>query len=199
MTFTRTAPLALLLTALTTTGEESKPKPPLWSLRPVVRPNIPGGTHNPIDALVARKHQQKGLRPAGPADKATLLRRVHLDLTGLPPTPAELDAFLSDSAQDAYTKVVDALLADPQHGVRFARHWLDVLGYADVDEGMLAERGIHHWRDWVIRALNRDLPYDQFVRAHVAGDMPGRADDFFATAFLSRAARSPAEIGRAHV
>ena len=195
MTFTRTAPLALLLTALTTTGEESKPNPPLWSLRPVVRPNIPGGTHNPIDALVARKHQQKGLRPAGPTDKATLLRRVHLDLTGLPPTPAELDAFLSDSAQDAYTKVVDALLADPQHGVRYARHWLDVLGYADVDEGMLAERGIHHWRDWVIRALNRDLPYDQFVRAHVAGDLPGRADDFFATAFLSRAARSPADAG----
>ncbi len=189
----RIAPLALLLAALAISGQETKPKPQLWSLRPVVRPDIQGQDRNPIDALMARKHAQKGLRPAPRAGKATLLRRVHLDLTGLPPTPTEVDAFLADNAPDAYTKVVDRLLADPQHGVRYARHWLDILGYADVDEGMLAERGIHHWRDWVIRALNRDLPYDQFTRAHIAGDLSSRADDFFATGFLSRAAHSPVD------
>lgn len=193
----RTAPLALLLAALTMSGQQKTAKPPLWSLRPVLRPELPAGDANPavhpIDALMARKHQQKGLRTAGRADKATLLRRLHLDLTGLPPTPAALDAFLADSSPNAYTNVVDKLLADPQHGVRYARHWLDVLGYADVDEGMLAERGIHLWRDWVIKSLNRDLPYDQFVRAHIAGDLSPRADDFFATGFLSRAVHSPAD------
>ena len=181
------APLAFLLAALHLHGQETKPKPTLWSLRPVVRPDIEAAGRNPIDVLMARKHTQRGLKPAGPADKATLLRRVYLDLTGLPPSPAEVDAFLADKAPDAYSKVVDRLLADPQHGVRYGRHWLDVLGYADVDQNMLAERGIHLWRDWVIRSLNRDLPYDQFVRAQVAGDLSARADDFFATGFLSRA------------
>jgi len=195
MTIKRTVPLAFLLTALTINGEEAKQKPPLWSLRPVVRPEVPAGSRNPIDALVARKQQQRGLRPAGPADKATLLRRVYLDLTGLPPAPVDVDAFLADVAPDAYGKVVDRLLADPQHGVRYARHWLDVLGYADVDEGMLAEPGIHHWRDWVISALNRDVPYDQFVRAHVAGDLSTKPEDVFATGFLSRAALSAADAG----
>jgi len=187
------APLALLVGALAM----SEPKAPLWSLRPVARPEIQAEGRNPIDVLMARKHAQKGLRAAGRADKNTLLRRVHLDLTGLPPTPAEVEAFLEDRSPDAYTKVVDKLLADPQHGVRYARHWLDVLGYADVDEGMLAERGIHHWRDWVIGALNRDLPFDQFTRAHIAGDLSGRADDFFATGFLSRAAHSATDATEA--
>lgn len=185
----------MLLAALPIAGQQAapKPKPPLWSLRPVVRPEVQTEGRNPIDVLIARKHQQKGLTAAPRAAKATLLRRVHLDLTGLPPTPAEVDAFLADHSPNAYTKVVDRLLADPQHGVRYARHWLDVLGYADVDENMLGERGIHHWRDWVISALNRDLPFDQFTRAHIAGDLSPRADDFFATAFLSRAAHSPAD------
>lgn len=184
MRFRYTAPLALLLAALSLSAQ----KPPLWSLKPVVRPDA-----NSIDALLARKHQQKGLRAAPRADKPTLLRRVHLDLTGLPPTPAELDAFLADNSPDAYTKVVDRLLADPQHGVRYARHWLDVLGYADVDEGMLSESSIYLWRDWLIRALNKDVPYDKFVRAHIAGDLSADPADFFATAFLSRAAHSPAD------
>lgn len=195
MIFSRTAPLAFLLAALTIHGQDPKPKPALWSLRPVVRPQVETNGVNPVDQLIARRHQQKGLRAAGRADRATLLRRLYLDLKGLPPTPAEVDAFLADTSADAYTKVVDRLLADPQHGVRYARHWLDVLGYADVDEGMLAERGIHLWRDWVIQALNRDLPYNQFVRAHVAGDLSPRADDFFATGFLSRAVHSPADPG----
>lgn len=161
-----------------------------WPLQPVLRPEVPAKGGNPIDAFLGRSHRDKGLRPAVSADKATLLRRVTLDLTGLPPTPAELDAFLADSSADAYARAVDRLLNDPQHGVRYGRHWLDVLAYADVDSGMLGERGIHLWRDWVIHAINEDRPYDQFVRALIAGDLSGRPDDFFATGFLTRSARA---------
>ena len=193
MSISRAVPFACLLAALSIYGQDAKPKAALWSLRPVVRPAVEANGANPIDQLIARRHQQKGLRAAGRADKATLLRRVYLDLTGLPPKPAEVDVFLADNSADAYTKVVERLLADTQHGVRYARHWLDVLGYADVDEGMLAESGIYHWRDWLIQSLNRDLPYDQFVRAHIAGDLSPRAGDFFATGFLTRAAHSPAD------
>ena len=176
----------------------------LWSQKPVVRPSGAGGatqSKNPIDAFIARELKKRGLRPAGPADKATLLRRVYLDLIGLPPTPAEQDAFLKDESPDAYEKVVDRLLADPQHGVRYGRHWLDVLRYADVDERMYAQAGIHLWRDWVIHELNRDLPYDQFVRAQLTGyrnertrvsdigirsRIEPRPDDMFALGFLAR-------------
>src|SRR5205085_8861607 len=127
----------------------------LWVLKPVVRPAVPaptlpsprggggqGGGTNPIDAFVAAEYRAKGLTPAGPADRRTLLRRVSLDLTGLPPTPAEQDAFLRDQSPDAYEKVVDRLLAGEQHGVRYARHWLAVLRYADEDEGMIGARGM---------------------------------------------------------
>ncbi len=169
----------------------SAQKPPLWSQKPVQRPAVDDDARNPIDVLLSRAHAHKGLRAAPRASRATLLRRLHLDLTGLPPSPAEVDAFLADHSPNAYEKAVDRLLADPQHGVRYARHWLDVLAYADVDENMLAEKSIYLWRDWMIRALNRDIPYDQFVRAHIAGDLSPRADDFFATAFLSRAVRNP--------
>jgi hypothetical protein len=176
----------------------------LWSQKPVVRPAVPAGvtrSRNPIDAFIAAELKKKGLRPAGPADKVTLLRRVYLDLIGLPPTPAEQDAFLKDESPDAYEKVVDRLLADPQYGVRYGRHWLDVLRYADVDERMYAQAGIHLWRDWVIHELNRDLPYDQFVRAQLTGyrnertrvsdigirsRIEPRADDLFALGFLAR-------------
>ena len=177
----------------------------LWSQKPVVRPAVPAGvtqSTNPIDAFIAAELEAEGaLRPAGPADKATLLRRVYLDLIGLPPTPAEQDAFLKDESPDAYEKVVDRLLADPQHGVRYGRHWLDVLRYADVDERMYAQPGIHLWRDWVIHELNRDMPYDQFVRAQLTGyrnertrvsdigirsRIDPRPDDMFALGFLAR-------------
>src|SRR5207237_4943152 len=124
---------------------------------------------NPIDAFVAAEQRVRGLKPVGPADKRTLLRRVHLDLIGLPPTPAEQEAFLKDDSADAYEKVVDRLLASEQHGVRYGRHWLDVLRYADVDEHMIAAGGIYLWRDWVIHALNDNLPYDQFVRTQLTG------------------------------
>ena len=101
MSITRTAPLACFLAALVIHGQDAKPKAALWSLRPVVRPMVEANGTNPIDQLIARRHQQKGLRAAGRADKTTLLRRVYLDLTGLPPKPAEVDAFLADNATDA--------------------------------------------------------------------------------------------------
>jgi hypothetical protein len=179
----------------------------LWVLKPVVRPDIPAGltqSTNPIDAFITEQYQAQGLKPAGPADRRTLLRRVYLDLIGIPPTRTEQDAFLQDPSPDAYEKVVDQLLASPQHAVRYARHWLDVLRYADVDEQMRAAPGIYLWRDWVINALNDDVPYDQFVRAQLTGfrsavrtemtptgnrvPVEPRPDDLFALGFLSRGA-----------
>jgi hypothetical protein len=178
-----------------------------WYLKPVVRPSVPVGLPepcNPIDAFLAARHQAKGLKPAGPAVRQALLRRVYLDLIGIPPTPAEQDAFLADGSPDAYEKVVDRLLASEQHGVRYARLWLDVLRYADTDEGMVAAPGIHLWREWVINALNSDMPYDQFVCTQITGYRTGarrevsaigfqehidpRPDDVFALGFLARGA-----------
>src|SRR3954469_14328198 len=136
----------------------------LWSLQPVVPPDVPSGvteSTNPIDAFVAKKYKEKGLQPAGPADKLTLLRRVYFDLIGLPPTVAEQKAFILDKSLDSYEKVVERLLANDQYGVRWARHWLDVLRYADLDgldgSAMPAASGIYLWRDWVISALNTDM------------------------------------------
>jgi len=179
----------------------------LWALKAVVRPDVPAGltgSPNPIDAFIAAGYVAKGVRPVAPADRRTLLRRVSLDLTGLPPTLAEQDAFLQDNSPDAYERAVDRLLASEQHGVRYGRHWLDVLRYADVDENMIAAPGIFLWRDWVIRALNDDVPYDHFVRAQLIGHRSGgltrisafggrsrvehRPDDLFALGFLARGA-----------
>ncbi len=183
----------------------------LWSLQPVVKPAVPTGTTastNPIDAFITADYKVKGLVPASKADKLTLLRRVYFDLIGIPPTIAQQDDFLSDPSPDAYEKVVDRLLADEQHGVRWSRHWLDVLRYADLDglDGsvMPAASGIYLWRDWVIRGLNHDLPYDEFVRAQILGNrnapetatsnggrrsrVEGSMEDSFALGFLARSA-----------
>ncbi|MHC5539107.1 DUF1549 and DUF1553 domain-containing protein [Singulisphaera rosea] len=179
----------------------------LWVLKPVVRPDVPANEFppkNPIDAFINQGYETGSLKPVGPADKRTLLRRVSLDLVGLPPTPEEQDAFLRDDSPDAYEKVVDRLLESEQHGVRYGRHWLDVLRYADVDERMTAAPGLYLWRDWVIRTLNDDVPYDQFVRAQLTGyrssnriqtssggnrsRIEPRPDDQFALGFLARGA-----------
>src|ERR1700683_5519000 len=147
-------------------------KPAPGAQQTVVRPPVPSGvstSSNPIDAFIAAQLKQKGLQPAGQADKRTLLRRVYFDLIGLPPTPAEQEAFLKDDSPDAYEKVVDRLLASEQHGVRYGRHWLDVERYADADDGMFVGPGIHHWREWVVRALNNDMPLDQFVCTQLTG------------------------------
>ncbi len=182
----------LLLALAATKGAE----PNSWALKPVVRPKPPAGSAsvNPIDAFLAADHRAKGLTPLGPADRRTLLRRVTLDLTGLPPTIEEQEAFLRDESPDAYEKVVDRLLASEQHGVRYGRHWLDVLRYADVDERMVAAPGIHFWRDWVIRALNDDLPYDQFVRAQLTGYRTTERTQMSATGFRSRKEPRPDDL-----
>jgi len=158
----------------------------LWALKPVVRPETPSGAANPIDGFIGARLKEKGLTPTDPADRLTLLRRVTLDLTGLPPTPEEQEAFLRDESPNAYETVVDRLLASEQHGVRYGRHWLDVLRYADVDERMIAAPGIHLWRDWVIRALDDDLPYDQFVRAQLTGYRTTERTQMSATGVRSR-------------
>lgn len=197
--------LPLLFGCIFYTTLSAEKKNDLWVLKPVVRPAVPTGvtqSQNPIDAFLAGTYQQKGLRPAPAADKRVLLRRVYMDLIGIPPTPAEQDAFLADQSPNAYEKVVDQLLANDQHGVRYARHWLDVLRYADQDERMLAAAGIHYWRDWVIYALNSNMPYDQFVRAMLTGyrtndrtamsstgyrqKLEPRPEDAFALGFLAR-------------
>jgi hypothetical protein len=183
----------------------------LWSLQPVTEPTVPAGvttSTNPIDAFIAADYKAKGLVPAGKADKLTLLRRVYLDLIGLSPTPAEQQAFLADPDPNAYEKTVSRLLDSEQHGVRWSRYWLDVLRYADLDglDGsvMPAAPGVYLWRDWVIAALNHDMPYDQFVRAQILGNryrpetvtdpsgrrarVEGNVADSFALGFLARSA-----------
>lgn len=127
---------------------------------------------SPIDAFVLKGLEDRDLRPAPAADRYTLLRRVTYDLTGLPPTQDEVDAFLADDAPDAYDKVVDRLLASPQHGVKWAQHWLDVVRYAETDgyERDSKKPFVWRYRDWVVDALNADMPYRDFVTKQLAGD-----------------------------
>jgi hypothetical protein len=192
-------------------------RPRLWSLQPLVRPVPPARTANPIDAFIEANYKAKGLQPVGMADPQTLLRRVYLDLIGIPPTPEQQDAYLKDTSPDAYEKLIDRLLASDQHGVRYGRHWLDVLRYADAEENMYAAPGIHYWRDWVINAINADLPYDQFVRAQLTGyrttqrttiegvgrrfPLERRPEDIFALGFLARGAvnRDSKDLGELQI
>ncbi len=151
-----------------------------WAYVPPKRPVPPSGKGldglaNPIDRFVRARLAREGLRPAPRADRATLLRRVSLDLTGLPPTPEEVDAFVTDRRPDAYERQVDRLLASPHYGERWARPWLDLARYADTNgyekDG---SRVMWPWRDWVIDALNRDMPFDRFTIEQLAGDLlPG--------------------------
>ena len=149
--------------------------PEHWAFRPPVRPPLPISkeTNHPIDAFLLARLKANGLSFSPPADRHVLLRRVTVDLTGLPPTPAELDAFLADQSVDAYEKVIDRLLVSPRYGERWGRHWLDVAGYAD-SEGILdadyVRTAAWRYRDWVIHAFNSDMPYDRFLREQIAGD-----------------------------
>src|SRR5262249_45202359 len=121
---------------------------------------------SPLDAFVLAKLEAKGLRPASPADRRTLIRRASFDLTGLPPTPQQIDAFLKDARPGAFARGVDRLLGSPHYGERWGRHWLDVARYADsngMDENLVQDNA-WRYRDYVIAAFNADLPYDQFVR-----------------------------------
>lgn len=151
-----------------------------WSfqlVRPPAVPAVKGATNNPVDAFLLAELEAKELGFNPPTDKRTLLRRVTFDLTGLPPTPAEMEAFLNDRAPDAYAKVVERLLASPHYGERWGRHWLDVARYSDTLGMIDAGRNLQGWfpyaytyRDWVVRALNEDMPYDQFIVQQVAAD-----------------------------
>ncbi len=148
-----------------------------WSFRPVKRPAVPkvknaAWVTNAVDAFVLAKLEKNNLAPAPPAGKATLLRRLYYDLTGLPSAPATVKAFLADKSPDAYAKVVDKLLASPQYGERWGRHWLDIVRYAESNsfERDDPKPFVWRYRDYVINAFNSDKPYDQFLREQLAGD-----------------------------
>lgn len=159
-----------------------------WAFQKVVRPQVPPIGGNPIDAFILQELRRKQLEPSKPLDRTQLLRRVTYDLTGLPPTPAELEAFLKDQSRDAYEKVVDRLLASPHYGERWASKWLDVVRYADSNGFELDQDRPHAWRyrDYVIRCFNRDKPYDRFIREQIAGDemFPGDHEALIATGYL---------------
>jgi hypothetical protein len=164
-----------------------------WAFRQPVRPALPattksGWVKNPIDAFVLAKLEANGLQPSPPADKRTLLRRVTFDLTGLPPTPEEIRNFLTDASPDAYAKVVKRLLASPRYGERWAQHWLDVVRFGETNGYELDAEREQAWRyrDYVIKSLNEDKPYDRFLREQIAGDElePNNFELQVATGFL---------------
>ena len=159
-----------------------------WSFQPlkVIAPPELKNTNwakNPIDNFIAARHEEMHLTSSGPAPRERLLRRVYFDLIGLPPTPEQLHAFLSDPSPNAFEKVVDELLASERYGEKWARHWLDVVRYAESGgyEFDAYRSGAFHYRDWVIRSLNNDMPYDQFVRWQLAGDKLA-PEDYLASA-----------------
>ncbi len=164
-----------------------------WAFEPLVSPAVPvvpagfGTVVNPIDSFVLARLQREGLAASPPADKATLIRRLSLDLTGLPPTPEEVDAFLADDSPAAYEQLVDRLLASPRYGERMVWEWLEAARYADSNgyQGD-GERTMWPWRDWAIAAFNRNMPYDQFSVWQLAGDQLPEAtrEQKLATGFL---------------
>lgn len=159
-----------------------------WSFQPVVRPQVPAVNNdkwprNPIDHFIAAKLAENKLQPSREADRRTLIRRLYFDLIGLPPTPEEVRVFERDQSPDAYERLVDQLLASPRYGERWARHWLDVVRFAETDGFEMNQPRPNAWRyrDYVIRAFNEDKPYDQFVHEQIAGDVLG---EDVATGFL---------------
>jgi hypothetical protein len=151
----------------------ARPRSTHWAFQPVRRPDVPKGVASPIDALILARLQKDGIAPSPQADAHTLARRVSLDLTGLLPTPAEVQSFVTDRSPEAYERLVDKLLASPHYGEKWARHWLDLARYADSDG--YEQDGIRpnawRYRDWVVAALNRNMPFDQFTIEQIAGDL----------------------------
>src|SRR5262245_32763092 len=167
------------------------PRADHWAWKPPVRPPVPAvrgpQPANPIDAFVRARLDASGLEPTPPATREHLLRRVTYDLTGLPPTPAEIDGFLNDHSPGAWEKVIDRLLANPSYGERWSRHWLDLARYADTNGFEFDEPRPDAWRyrDYVIRSFNADKPFDRFVVEQLAGDeaFPGDREALVATGF----------------
>jgi hypothetical protein len=183
-----------------------------WAWQPILPPRPPSvkdeaRIHNSIDRFILSRLESNQLKPAPRADKATLLRRLYFDLTGLPPTSHQLEEFLKDSSPRSFEKVVDTLLASPHFGERWARHWLDLVRYAET-LGHEFDYSVHNawrYRDYVIRALNADVPYDQFVTEHIAGDLlpvprrhptEGSNESIIATGFfwLGQRDHSPVDV-----
>lgn len=191
MAFLRNFPLLLLLPVSVFSGEY------IWRpFQSVVRPEVPGSIdewgQNPIDAFVSAQHFSHGLKPRPEVSKEVWLRRVHIDLIGLNPTPKDRADFLADESSDAYGKVVDKLLADPAYGERWGRHWMDIWRYSDwagyKKELRDSQRHIWHWRDWIVEALNEDKGYDQMIREMLAADelYPENPKALRATGYLAR-------------
>ncbi len=172
-----------------------------WSFQRLIRPKVPsagelgdraGWVRNPIDALLAVEHHKHGLKPRPAADPGTLVRRVCLDLTGLVPSPELVRAFAADPSDRAYEALVDRLLASPEYGERWGRHWMDVWRYSDWDgfgaEIRESQPHIWRWRDWIVESLNRDVPYDRMIVCMLAADEtdPCDAAALRATGFLAR-------------
>ncbi len=179
-----------------------------WSFKPITPPNLslaPGTS--PIDQLVQSRLAAAGLQPAPRADRRTLIRRASYTLTGLPPSPEDVDAFASDTSPDAFSKLVERLLASPSYGERWGRHWLDVVRYADTcgNASDYPVPQLRLYRDWVISALNADIPYDQFLREQIAGDLlhqgsvRERASGIIATGYLALARRFAGKAGAPHL
>jgi cytochrome c553 len=182
---------------------------PHWAFQPLSHPAVPAvkdaaWCRSPLDRFVLAKLEAAGLRPAPEADRRTLIRRATFDLLGLPPTPAEVDAFVRDPRPDAYEQLIDRLLASPAYGERWGRHWIDVARYADsngLDENV-AHGNAWRYRDYVVDAFNADKPYDQFVREQVAGDLlppageAARRERLIATGFLSLGPKVLAEVDK---
>lgn len=161
-----------------------------WSLQPVKAVSVPrGGEIHPVDAFLRVRLAEQGLDFSPPADRRTLIRRLSFDLLGLPPSPEEVVGFEADSRPDAYERLVDRYLASPRYGERWARHWLDIAHYADTHGFERDQKRKHAWpyRDYVIQAFNRDLPYDRFIKEQLAGDVlaPEDRDAVIATGFLA--------------
>lgn len=176
-----------------------------WSFRPLTDPEPPGvkdqDARTEIDRFLGAKLEERGVKPSGKADRRTLIRRATYDLTGLPPTAEEVEAFDRDDAPDAFGRLVDRLLASSAYGERWGRHWLDLVRYADTAGENSDHPTPHSWRyrNWVIDAFNRDLPYDEFVRMQIAGDLidgGGREGGVVATGYLAIARRFGHEIDK---
>jgi hypothetical protein len=182
--------------------DDARPQPAgsdHWAFRSPARPPVPAvrptdPARNPVDAFLAVERHKRGLTPSPPIDRGLWLRRVSIDLVGLPPTREELRTFLADASEDAYEKAVDRLLASPHYGERWGRHWMDVWRYSDPDGRKLkkdiwwSNEHIWRWRDWIVRSLNADKGYDRMVLEMLAGDeaAPGDLEALAATGFLVR-------------
>jgi len=199
--------------AITPPDDQPEQDPRLhWAFQPIKRPEVPSVTgsateqpaqdhkawgHNPIDAFIASQHQRLGLKPQVAADAPLLVRRLFIDLIGMPPSPSELVELLGPNGEielddQAYQKLVERLLDDPRHGERWARHWMDIWRYSDWwglgNQLRNSQQHMWHWRDWIVESLNSDLAYDQMVRLMLAGDelAPNDMNQLRATGFLAR-------------